>query len=52
MTSQLKQTSLAPAKRDRIKQCNEQRKMNDLVEIVVAEVTGLQLYMLKIRISF
>ena len=31
--------------------CREQRGMNDLVEIVVGEVAGLQLYMMKIRIS-
>ena len=29
-------------------QCNEQPRMNDLVEIVVGEVAGLQLYMMKI----
>ena len=42
MTSQFKRTSLALAKTDRIMQCNEQHRMNDLVEIV-GEVAGLQL---------
>ena len=31
-------------------QCKE-RRMNSLVEIVVGEIAGLQLYMMKIRIS-
>ena len=34
-----------------IMQCNEQPTVNGLVEIVFAEVAGLQLYRLKIRIS-
>ena len=51
VTSLLKPTSLALAKTDRIMRCSEQRRMNDLVEIVVGEVAGLQLYMMKIRIS-
>ena len=51
MTSQLKRTSLALAKTNRIAQCNKQHWMNVLVEIVVAEVAGLQLCRLKIRIS-
>ena len=38
VTSQLKPTSLALAKTDRIMQRNEQHRMNDLVEIVVREV--------------
>ena len=51
MTSPLKPTSRALAQTDRIMQCNEQRRMNDLVEIVVGEVAGLQLFRMKIRIS-
>ena len=43
--------SLALAKTDRILQCNQQRKMNGLVKIVVAEVAGQHLHRLKIRIS-
>ena len=43
--------SLALAKTDRIMQSNEQRRMNGFVEIVIAEVTGLQQYRLKIHIS-
>ena len=48
VTTQLKQTSLASLETDRSIHNNEQRRINDLVEIVVAEVTGLQLYRLKI----
>ena len=51
VTTQLKQTSLASLETDRAIHYNEQRRINDLVEIVVAEVTGLQLYRLKIWIS-
>ena len=39
------------SKTDRKLQCNEQRRMNGLVEIAVAEVAGLQLYKLKIHSS-
>ena len=51
VTSQSKQMGLVLAKTDRIMQCNEQRKMNDLVEIVFAEEAGLRLCRLKIQIS-
>ena len=51
VTSQLTPTSLALAKTDLIMRCNEQGRMNDLVEIVVGEVAVLQLYRMKIRIS-
>ena len=43
--------SLALAKTDRILQCNQQRKMNGLVDIAVAEIARQQLHGLKIRIS-
>ena len=42
--SQLKPTSLALAKTNRIMQCNEQDRMNNHIEIVVGEVGGPQLY--------
>ena len=51
VTPQLKRTSLAQAKTERIVRCNKQRRMNGLVEIVVAEVARLQLYRLKTHIS-
>ena len=45
----LKQTSLAAAKTNCIIQCNKQRRMIVLVEIVIEEVAALLLYKLKIE---
>ena len=45
----LKQTSFAAVKTNCIIQCNKQRRMIVLVEIVIEEVAGLLLYKLKIE---